>query len=47
MDTKAYQKWIEQIDALSLRQRAEVQSIMAGRSAQGEVVAALEVRTVR
>ncbi len=44
MDTKAYQKWIEQIDALSPKQRAEVQEIVAGRSAQDEVVAALEVR---
>ncbi len=46
MDSGIYQKWIEDIDALSEAQRKEVQAILAGRSSEAEVIAALEGRTV-
>ena len=44
MDSGIYQKWIEDIDALSEAQREEVQKILAGRSSEAEVTAALEGR---
>ena len=44
MDGAIYQKWIEDIDALSEAQREEVQKILAGRSSEAEVIAALEGR---
>src|SRR5512147_2579425 len=44
MDSGLYQKWIEDIDALSEAQREEVQKILAGRSSEAEVIAALEGR---
>ena len=44
MDSGIYQKWIEDIDALSEAQREEVQKILAGRSSEAEVIAALEGR---
>ena len=44
MDGGIYQKWIEDIDALSTAQREEVQKILAGRSSEAEVIAALEGR---
>ena len=44
MDGGIYQKWIEDIDALSEAQREEVQKILAGRSSEAEVIAALEGR---
>ena len=44
MDSGIYQKWIEEIDALSDAQREEVQKILAGRSSEAEVIAALEGR---
>src|SRR5512147_3265336 len=44
MDSGLYQKWIEDIDALSAAQREEVQKILAGRSSEAEVIAALEGR---
>src|SRR5512143_3667415 len=46
MDSGTYQKWIEDIDALSEAQRKEVQAILAGRSSEAEVIAALEGRLV-
>src|SRR5512134_2986391 len=46
MDSGIYQKWIEAIDALSGAQRKEVQAILAGRSSEAEVIAALEGRLV-
>ncbi len=42
MEPSRYQTWLAEIDALTEAQRAEVQSILAGRSAQAEVIAALE-----
>jgi len=42
MKTETYQKWVEEIDGLSAAQRAEVQAILAGRSSEAEVIAALE-----
>ena len=39
MDGAIYQKWIEDIDALSKAQREEVQKILAGRSSEAEVIA--------
>ena len=44
MDSGIYQNWIEDIDALSEAQREEVQKILAGRSSEAEVIAALEGR---
>ena len=44
MDSEIYQKWIEDIDALSEAQREEVRKILAGRSSEAEVIAALEGR---
>lgn len=44
MDSGIYQKWIEEIDALSEAQREEVREILAGRSSEAEVIAALEGR---
>ena len=44
MDSGLYQKWIEDIDALLEAQREEVQKILAGRSSEAEVIAALEGR---
>jgi len=44
MDSGIYQKWIEDIDALSEAQREEVQKILAGRSSEAEVIAAVEGR---
>ena len=44
MDSGIDQKWIEDIDALSEAQRKEVQAILAGRSSEAEVIAALEGR---
>src|SRR5512132_3953495 len=44
MDSGTYQKWIDDIDALSEAQRKEVQAILAGRSSEAEVIAALEGR---
>ena len=44
MDGAIYQKWIENIDALSEAQREEVRKILAGRSSEAEVTAALEGR---
>src|SRR5512132_1206634 len=44
MDSGVYRKWIEDIDALSEAQREEVQKILAGRSSEAEVIAALEGR---
>ena len=44
MDSGIYQKWIEDIDALSEVQREEVQQILAGRSSEAEVIAAVEGR---
>lgn len=44
MDSGIYQKWIEEIDALSEGQREDVQKILAGRSSEAEVIAALEGR---
>ena len=44
MDGAIYQKWIEDIDALSEAQREEVQKILAGRSSEAEVIAAVEGR---
>jgi transposase-like protein len=44
MDSEVYQKWIEDIDALSEGQREEVEKILAGRSSEAEVIAALEGR---
>ena len=44
MDIGIYQKWIEDIDALSKAQREEVEKILAGRSSEAEVIAALEGR---
>ena len=46
MDSDLYRKWLEEIDALSLAQRAEVQSLLAGRSSEAEVIAALERRVL-
>ena len=46
MDSGLYQKWIEDIDALSEAQREEVRKILAGRSSETEVIAALEGRLV-
>jgi hypothetical protein len=46
MDSGTYQKWIEDIDALSEAQRKEIQAILAGRSSEAEVIAALEGRLV-
>jgi hypothetical protein len=34
MDSEIYQKWIEDIDALSEAQREEVRKILAGRSSR-------------
>ena len=44
MNSGIYQKWIEDIDALSEAQREEVRKILAGRSSEAEVIAALEGR---
>ena len=44
MDGAIYQKWIEDIDALSEAQREEVREILAGRSSEAEVIASLEGR---
>jgi transposase-like protein len=44
MDSEIYQKWIEDIDALSEAQREEVRKILGGRSSEAEVIAALEGR---
>ncbi len=44
MDSELYRKWLEDIDALSPAQRAEVRSLLAGRSSEAEVIAALERR---
>ena len=46
MDGDLYRKWLEDIDALSPAQRAEVQSLLAGRSSEAEVIAALERRVM-
>jgi transposase-like protein len=46
MDSDLYRKWLEEIDALSPAQRAEVQSLLAGRSSEAEVIAALERRVM-
>ena len=46
MDSDLYRKWLEDIDALSPTQRAEVQSLLAGRSSEAEVIAALERRVM-
>jgi transposase-like protein len=45
-DAGSDQTWIEEIDALSEAQRQEVQTILAGRSAAAEGVAALDGRPV-
>src|SRR5512140_83850 len=42
MDSGVYRKWIEDIEALSEAQREEVQKILAGRSSEADVLAALE-----
>jgi transposase-like protein len=44
MESKRYQGWLEDIDALSEAQRSEVRAILAGRTSEAEVIAALEVR---
>ena len=44
MDSGIYQKWIEDIDALSEAQREEDQKILSGRSSEAEVIAAVEGR---
>lgn len=44
MDSENYQKSIEQIDTLSEAQKEEVQGILAGRSSEAEMIAALERR---
>jgi len=46
MDSGRFQAWLEEIDSLTEAQQAEVQSILAGRSAQAEVSAALEAKAV-
>ena len=46
MDSDLYRKRLEEIDALSPTQRAEVQSLLAGRSSEAEVIAALERRVM-
>jgi hypothetical protein len=45
MDSGTYQKWIEDIDALSEAQRKEVQAILAGRSSEAEVEVVRSLRT--
>ena len=44
MDSATYQKWLEDVDALSEAQRSEVRTILAGMSSEAEVIAALESR---
>lgn len=44
MEGKNYWKWLEEIDALSEDQRAEVRCILAGRSSEAEVIACIESR---
>lgn len=46
MDSRTYQKWLEDIDALSDGQRSEVLKILDGRSSETEVIAALEARVL-
>jgi len=46
MDDSVYRKWLEAIDALSAAQRADVETILAGRSSEAEVIAALEGRVL-
>jgi len=46
MDSELYRKWLEDIDALSPARRAEVRSLLAGRSSEAEVIAALERRVM-
>lgn len=46
MDGERYRQWLEEIDALSPAQRGEVQSLLAGRSSEAEVIAALERRVM-
>ena len=46
MDDSVYRKWLESIDALSEAQRADVETILAGRSSEAEVIAALEGRVL-
>ena len=42
MDDGDYRKWLETIDALSEAQRADVWTMLAGRSSKADVIAALE-----
>ena len=42
MNDGVYRKWLEMIDSLSEAQRADVRRILAGRSSESEVIAALE-----
>jgi hypothetical protein len=44
MERVAYEKWLEAIDTLSAAQRREVGLIVSGRSAEEEVIGALEGR---
>ena len=46
MDDSVYRKWLEAIDALSSAQRADVETILSGRSSEAEVIAALEGRVL-
>lgn len=42
MDEVVYRRWLETIDGLSAVQRVDVQTVLAGRSSEAEVIAALE-----
>ena len=46
MEHADFRKWLEAIDGLSDGQRAEVQAMLAGRSGEAEVIAALEHRVM-
>lgn len=46
MDDSVYRRWLETIDGLSSAQQADVRTILAGRSSEAEVIAALEGRVL-
>jgi transposase-like protein len=46
MDDSVYRRWLEAIDGLSAAQRADVRTILSGRSSEAEVIAALEGRVL-
>lgn len=46
MDSERFQTWLQAIDGLSAAQKREVQNILAGRSSEAEVIAALEARVL-